>query len=144
MIEELADAGIEAKRQVEIPVRYRGKPLGVGFRADIIVENSLLIEVKSVCDLNDVHTAQIMTYLKLLRFKRGFLINFNKKLPSMKRRDDGTKVTGLLIEGGEYHHQGEGGKSKSGKSSESAQRPSCAKAGISGSLHCSRPRYALA
>ncbi|MBI5114838.1 GxxExxY protein [Candidatus Poribacteria bacterium] len=80
LIEELADAGVEAKRQVEIPVRYRGKPLGVGFRADIVVENSLLIEVKSVSELTDVHTAQIMTYLKLLRFKRGFLINFNKKL----------------------------------------------------------------
>ncbi len=77
---ELVDLGIEAKRQVEIPVNYRGRDLGIGFRADIIVAGSLLLEIKAVDDFNATHLAQIMTYLKLLGFKRGYLLNFHKKL----------------------------------------------------------------
>ena len=52
----------------------------MGFRADIIVDNCLPLEIKSVNELNDLHVAQVITYLKLLRFKRGFLLNFNRKL----------------------------------------------------------------
>jgi GxxExxY protein len=77
---ELADLGIEAKRQVEIPVNYRGRDLGIGFRADIIVGDSLLLEIKAIEDFNSTHLAQIMTYMKLLGLKRGFLLNFHKKL----------------------------------------------------------------
>ena len=77
---ELAEAGIPAQRQVEIPVQYRGQNLGIGFRADIIVDNCLLLELKSVDEVNSIHVAQVITYLKLLRFKRGYLINFNKGL----------------------------------------------------------------
>ncbi len=77
---ELADLGVEAKRQVEIPVNYRGRDLGIGFRADIIVDGTLLLEIKAVDDFNATHLAQIMTYLKLLGLKRGYLLNFNKKL----------------------------------------------------------------
>jgi GxxExxY protein len=77
---ELADLGIEATRQVEIPVSYRGHDLGVGFRADIIVADCLLLEIKAIEDFNTTHLAQIMTYLKLLGLKRGFLLNFHKKL----------------------------------------------------------------
>ena len=76
---ELMDAGIEARRQVEIPVHYRGRNLGVGFRADIIVEERLLLEIKSVDQFNPVHLAQVITYLKLLGYKRGYLLNFNKR-----------------------------------------------------------------
>lgn len=80
MMIELTDLGIEAKRQVEIPMNYRGRDLGVGFRADIIVADSLLLEIKAVEEFNATHLAQIMTYLRLLKFKRGYLLNFNKKL----------------------------------------------------------------
>lgn len=77
---EFSDLGIEAKRQVEIPVSYRGVNLGIGFRADIIVAESLILEIKAVDELGAIHTAQIMSYLKLLGYKRGLLLNFNKKL----------------------------------------------------------------
>jgi GxxExxY protein len=77
---ELAEMNIPAKRQVEIPVRYRGKDLGIGFRADIVVSECLLLELKTIEEFSPVHVAQVITYLKLLRFKRGYLINFNKTL----------------------------------------------------------------
>jgi GxxExxY protein len=77
---ELAGLDIEAKRQVEIPVSYRGHDLGIGFRADIIVADCLLLEIKAIEDFNTTHLAQIMTYLKLLGLKRGYLLNFHKKL----------------------------------------------------------------
>ena len=77
---ELKEAGIPAENQVEIPAQYRGHDLGLGFRADIIVTDCLLLEIKSVKQLDGTHLAQIITYLKLLHFKRGYLLNFNRKL----------------------------------------------------------------
>ena len=77
---ELAEMNVQAKRQVEIPVRYRGKDLGIGFRADIVISESLLLELKTIDEFSPIHVAQVITYLKLLRFKRGYLINFNKTL----------------------------------------------------------------
>jgi GxxExxY protein len=77
---ELAESGFSAQRQVEIPVSYKGCDLGMGFRADIIVENSLLLEIKAVDEFNDVHLAQVMTYLKILGLKRGYLLTFNRRL----------------------------------------------------------------
>ena len=77
---ELAEMNIPAKRQVEIPVQYRGKDLGIGFRADIVVSQCLLLELKTIEEFSPIHVAQVITYLKLLRFKRGYLINFNKTL----------------------------------------------------------------
>ena len=77
---ELALMGIAAERQVEVPVFYRGRNLGLGFRADIIVEKCLLLELKAVERITDVHLAQTMNYQKLLRLKRGFILNFNQKL----------------------------------------------------------------
>ncbi|HCN20472.1 MAG TPA: GxxExxY protein [Planctomycetia bacterium] len=77
---ELSEAGISAKRQVDIPVQYRGHDLGIGFRADIILADTLLLELKSVDEINSVHLAQVITYLRLLKFKRGYLINFNKPM----------------------------------------------------------------
>jgi GxxExxY protein len=77
---ELRRAGIPAQTEVDVPVSYEGEDLGVGFRADIIVANCLLLEIKAVKALDDVHLAQIITYQKLLNFKRGYLLNFNVKL----------------------------------------------------------------
>ncbi|MFN0109128.1 MAG: GxxExxY protein [Blastocatellia bacterium] len=77
---ELAAMGISAKRQVEVPVWYRGQKLDLAFQADVIVEDCLLLELKSVESLTKIHLAQIMNYLKLLSLKRGYLLNFNVKL----------------------------------------------------------------
>ena len=77
---ELAEKNIPAKRQVEIPVRYHGQDLGIGFRADIVVSECLLLELKTVEEFSPIHVAQVIGYLRLLRFKRGYLINFNKNL----------------------------------------------------------------
>jgi len=77
---EFAEAKIPAQRQVEVPVIYRGRDLGVGFRADVIVADSLLLEFKAVDRITDIHVAQTITYLKLLKFKRGLVLNFNAKL----------------------------------------------------------------
>ena len=77
---ELAECGLKAQAQIEIKVGYRGKDLGVGFRADIVVEDRLLLELKAVEKLVNIHTAQLITYLKFLNIKRGYLFNFNEKL----------------------------------------------------------------
>jgi GxxExxY protein len=77
---ELAQMDISAKRQVKIPVSYRGHDLGLAFRADIVVEGCLLLELKSVDSISNIHLAQVMNYLKLIGFKRGYLLNFNVKL----------------------------------------------------------------
>ena len=74
---ELAFKGINARNQVEVPAMYRGQDLGLAFRADVIVEGRLLLELKAVSELTDLHLAQVISYLKLLRFKRGYLLNFN-------------------------------------------------------------------
>ena len=77
---ELTEGGIPAKRQAEIEVNYRGHNLGIGFRADIVVDDCLLLELKSVSVLTPLHTAQMITYLRLLGIKRGYLLNFNSRL----------------------------------------------------------------
>ncbi len=77
---ELTASGISAKRQVKVPVWYRGQKLDLAFQADVIVEDCLLLELKSVESLNKIHLAQIMNYLKLMNLKRGYLLNFNVKL----------------------------------------------------------------
>ena len=77
---ELAEMGIPALNPVDVPVFYRGRNLGTGFRADILVADCLLLELKSVEQFHPIHLAQTITYLKLLRYKRGFLLNFNVSL----------------------------------------------------------------
>ena len=77
---ELASLGIVFERQVDVPARYKGQDLGLGFRADMVVEGKLLIELKAVDGFASSHLAQTMTYLRLLKLKRGLLLNFNKKL----------------------------------------------------------------
>ena len=63
-----------------MPLIYEDVKLDIGYRIDIIVEEKFIIEVKSVAELNDVHLAQLLTYLKLSNCKLGLLINFNVKL----------------------------------------------------------------
>lgn len=77
---ELVHAGLLVEAQKPLPVVYHGVKLECGYRIDLYVENKVVIEVKSVEALNDVHMAQLLTYLKLSGSKLGFLINFNVKL----------------------------------------------------------------
>jgi GxxExxY protein len=74
---ELNDAGMRVDRQINVPVLYKGRELGIGFRADLIVENRVIIELKSVEQLLAIHRAQLVTYLKILNMSTGLLINFN-------------------------------------------------------------------
>lgn len=77
---ELASRGLGFERQVEVSACYKNSDLGLGFRADIVVERRLLIELKSVDEFSNSHLAQVMTYLRLMNLKRGLLLNFNKRL----------------------------------------------------------------
>jgi GxxExxY protein len=77
---ELTKSGLQVCSQKEIPLTYKGLALESGFRADLIVENRVLIELKSVDQLLPVHTAQVLTYLKLTGLRTALLINFNVQL----------------------------------------------------------------
>ena len=77
---ELASKGLKVDRQREIPVIWNEMQMGVGFRSDIMVENKVIIEIKSVETLAPVHHKQLLTYLKLTGLKLGLLINFNEAL----------------------------------------------------------------
>lgn len=68
------------KKQEPIPLVYKDVRLEIGFRADLIIEEKVIIEVKSVEALNDVHLAQVLTYLRLSDRKLGMLMNFNVTL----------------------------------------------------------------
>jgi GxxExxY protein len=74
---ELAEAGLAFQRQLAIPVVYRGTVLEAGFRADIVVADELIIEIKSIEAIQRVHEAQLLTYLRLSGRKVGLLMNFN-------------------------------------------------------------------
>lgn len=77
---ELINEGLKVENQKALPVIYKEVKLDCGYRIDLLVENKVIIEIKSVEALNDVHMAQILTYLKLSGCKLGYLINFNVKL----------------------------------------------------------------
>ncbi len=77
---ELNIRGIPFERQVPIPVEYKGIKLDCGYRADIIVDSGILVEIKAIDSLLPVHDAQLLTYLKLGGWKIGLLINFNVEL----------------------------------------------------------------
>jgi len=74
---ELHQAGLIAKKQVTQSINYKGMKIDAGYRLDILLPDQLIIELKSVDRLAPIHTAQIITYLKLSGIKTGLLINFN-------------------------------------------------------------------
>ena len=74
---ELTKKGLNVKREVPIPVYYEEIKMEVGFRLDLLVEEKVIIEIKSVENLAEVHHKQVLTYLKLTRLKLGILVNFN-------------------------------------------------------------------
>ena len=77
---ELADRGLSVTTQKEIPVRYKNLTFDYSFRADLIVENKVLVELKSIDQLSQIHTSQVITYLKLTGLRTALLINFNVQI----------------------------------------------------------------
>ena len=77
---DLRSAGLEVKQQHPMPFIYKEIKMDVGYRIDLLVENLIILEIKSVENLAPVHYAQLLTYLKLSDRKLGLLINFNCKL----------------------------------------------------------------
>ena len=77
---ELLTEGLYVEKEKPMPVIYKDIELDHGYRIDLLVENKVVIEIKTVDTLIDVHTAQILTYLKLGNYKLGLLINFNVTL----------------------------------------------------------------
>ena len=77
---ELSKRGHIIERQVEIPVLYENIKMEVGFRADLIVDREIIVEIKSIETVMAVHKKQVLTYLRLTGLKIGLLINFNEEL----------------------------------------------------------------
>jgi GxxExxY protein len=74
---ELGSRGIRFRREVDLPVRYKGLELDARYRLDFIVEDRLILELKAVHVLDAIHTAQVITYLKLSEYEAALLMNFN-------------------------------------------------------------------
>jgi GxxExxY protein len=76
---ELLERGLRVERQKLLPLVYRGHTLDVGYRLDLLVEELVVVEVKAIQRLEPVHSAQVLSYLRLSECKVGLLINFNAK-----------------------------------------------------------------
>lgn len=86
---ECADRGLSVRRQVVIPVQYKGQPLDAVYRMDLVVNDQVVVEVKAVEAILGVHKAQLLTYMKLSRIPAGLLLNFH--VPVLK--DGITRLT---------------------------------------------------
>lgn len=76
---ELQLRGIASKAEVPLPVEYRGEKVDCAYRLDILVEDRIIVELKSVAELHPLHVAQLMSYLRIAGHPSGLLINFNVK-----------------------------------------------------------------
>ena len=116
----LAEQGLVVKRQVPVPIQLMGLTFEEGFRADIVVEDGLLIELKSVENLLPVHSKQVLTYLRLLKLPLGLLINFGA--PTFK---DGCKriVNGPQSFGGSVLRVNQGSHTRARSHEEGEGRP---------------------
>lgn len=77
---ELSSRGLTIRRQVALPIVYEGITLDAGYRIDLLVNERVIVEIKSVDALTPLHDAQVLTYLKLSKLRLGLLINFNTPL----------------------------------------------------------------
>ncbi len=77
LMHELSQKGLTVKAQVEVEMSYKGVNIGEGLRLDLLVDDELIVELKSVEELKPVHYKQLLTYLKLMDKRVGLLINFN-------------------------------------------------------------------
>ena len=80
-IELIEEMGLNTKSEVDVLVNYRGRNIeGLGYRLDLLVEDSIIVELKSVESVNNLHKKQLLTYLRLMKKELGLLINFNVPL----------------------------------------------------------------
>lgn len=86
--------GLQVERQVPIAIEYRGLKFEEGFRADLIAENKVIVEIKCVEKLNNAHKKQLLTYLRLTGKRLGYLLNFSESL----MKDGITRTVNRLIE----------------------------------------------
>ena len=77
LVYELKQLGLKVERQKEVPIKYKDTILNTALRLDLIVEDKVIIELKSVSELKDIHFKQTLTYLRLLELNLGILVNFN-------------------------------------------------------------------
>ena len=77
---ELQNKGLKVVKEKAMPLMYKDVRINCGYRIDLLVEDKVVVELKSVDELNDIHLAQTLTYLKMGDFKLGLLINFNVSL----------------------------------------------------------------
>ena len=80
LLYELSKAGLKVEHQKKLPIVYKEVTLDTGYRIDLLVEDKVIVELKSVSAITDIHMAQLLTYLKLSKCKLGLLLNFNVKL----------------------------------------------------------------
>ena len=92
----LSKKGLQVRKEVPVAVHYDGVKLPCGYRLDLLIEERLVVEIKSVDQLNEIHMAQVLTYLKLGDFRLGLLMNFNSlRLKHGCRR----LINGQILEG---------------------------------------------
>ena len=91
MVKELVKRGLRVQSQVELPVIYKGEVVDKSFRVDLLVENHIIVELKSIDQLLPIHEVQLLTYLRLANEKLGLLINFNVSVltKGIKRKING-------------------------------------------------------
>jgi GxxExxY protein len=77
---ELECQGLSFQRQVHLPVKYKNIELDCGYRLDLVINDKVIVELKSVAKIEPIHEAQLLTYLKLTNHKLGLLLNFNVPL----------------------------------------------------------------
>ena len=80
LAKELGERGLAVERQIPIPIEYSGFRFDEGFRADIVVEEKVILELKSIETINNAHKKQLLTYLKVTGMKLGYLLNFGEAL----------------------------------------------------------------
>lgn len=80
LLHELNLRGIQAQQQAVLPLVYKGVKLKEGYRIDLLVEEKIILELKTVSEINNIHLAQILTYLKLSNCNLGFILNFNVRM----------------------------------------------------------------
>ncbi len=77
--EEFRLRNISFKSELKVPLNYKGKEINCDFFCDFLVEDSIVVELKSVVQLNDIHRAQLLNYINLMKKPKGILVNFNVK-----------------------------------------------------------------
>lgn len=80
LVHELVKSGFKVDRQVVLPIVYQGLKLDAGYRLDLIVEDAVIVELKAIESIHPVHSAQLLSYLRMSGMRLGLLINFNVKM----------------------------------------------------------------